>query len=103
MTKRIDHAANAVTCLYEVGDLTGLEEFARADLMVKVAQAEATLALVEQQRVANLIELSRMSSGVCVDAYAALTEWKPNADGEQKVYLRPEIAAALGIEVETGD
>lgn len=78
-----------------------------------IAQAEATLALAEQQSIANLIALAttipddRDGDGDAVDemraaACARLTRWIPGARAEQGHYrVRPEIAEALGIK--TGD
>ena len=58
------------------------------------AQVEATLALVEQQRIANLIALAH--GGTCLDgtAYRALASG-PGLDG---AVLRDDVAASLGIE-----
>ena len=58
------------------------------------AQVEATLALVEQQRIANLIALAH--GGTCLDgtAYRALASG-PGLDG---AVFRDDVAASLGIE-----
>ena len=52
MNKRVDHAAEAVESLAAAKEWDTVPE---AALLVADAQAHATLALVEQQRVANLI------------------------------------------------
>ncbi len=66
-----------------------------------IAQAEATLALVEQQRIANLIALgyghTSPSGDVVGEARRALVE-RRSADRHQ---LRPDVAGALGIEVQS--
>lgn len=63
-------------------------------------QAHATAALVEQQRIANLIALgydhTSPSGDVVGEARRALVE-RTGADRHQ---LRSEVAAALGIEVQ---
>ena len=51
----IDHAAEARDALTTAHDFAGDEEFAFADLTLKAAQVHATLALVEQQRIANVL------------------------------------------------
>ncbi len=63
MGERIDHAAEAVKHIEWAHDQQGTDgEF---DFTVRdnalIAQAEATLALVEQQRVANLIAYAQFS------------------------------------------
>lgn len=55
MTERIDHVAKAYVCIDKMADAGSVEEYADADLAVKAAHVYATLALVEQQRIANLI------------------------------------------------
>lgn len=58
MTERIDHTKEAGRHLRFLAENLRTEEFAFADLNAKEAQVHATLALVEQQRIANLIALS---------------------------------------------
>lgn len=55
MTERIDHAAEAVNFLGAVTYDTHGDD----DRKVQLAQVHATLALVEQQRIANIIEISK--------------------------------------------
>ena len=62
---------------------------------VGIAQAEATLALVEQQKVANLIALLK-ETFASHQALEALSDIATAKFGEQ-IGLRPEVAAALGI------
>lgn len=61
MTKRIDHAAEAASDIGfadEVIENGGDSDVAMA--IAAVAQVHATLALVEQQRIANLIALDKL-------------------------------------------
>ena len=65
------------------------------------AQARATLASAEQQRIANLIALANSGlSTVAATAYRALIQRTPCPDipGEWITRLQPEVAAALRIE-----
>ena len=99
MTERIDHAGGAMTHIEYVhewqGEAGDMEETQLANAFI--AQAEATLALVEQQRIANLLAIAcgtsegAMSTVARDLAYMTLIENGP--DG----MIRPEIAAALGI------
>ncbi|MCT7018424.1 hypothetical protein, partial [Salmonella enterica] len=52
MTARIDHASEALKAL---GHITGVDEATNQITLALEAQVHATLALVEQQRLANLI------------------------------------------------
>ena len=59
------------------------------------AQVQATLALAEQQRIANLVALVAMDpDGLSRSAYSALAVMSPD---RQRTILDPDIAAALGI------
>lgn len=59
------------------------------------AQVHATLALVEQQRIANLIALVAADpDGLGRSAYSALAVMSSD---RQRTILDPDIAAALGI------
>ena len=63
MTERIDHAAEAVKHIEWAHDQQGTDgefEFTVRDNAL-IAQAEATLALVEQQRIANIIALAEVA------------------------------------------
>lgn len=55
MSERTDHAAEAQLIIAH----TEGKELNRAAVMLTQAQVHATLALTEQQRIANLIELSK--------------------------------------------
>ena len=109
MSDRIDHAAEAV----------GLLNFAvtaqhRGDPrhVIAAAHVHATLAVAEQARIANLVALAKLAGRdedvheeVAAAAYGALNALiryrdVPNghAGPDEVVVLRPDIAAALGIE-----
>ena len=81
-TEQIDHAAEARRNLSvaETGDWETTPESLNSNC-IAAAQAYATLALVEQQRAANLIALSGASTTTDETELAAITE----------------IAAALGL------
>lgn len=86
MKHRTDHAEQA---------LQNIRAAARADAALvhaTIAQAHATLALVEQQRIANLIALGRQQKFGRDGARISIPSY-----GEDGM-LRPDIAAALGIE-----
>ena len=114
MSDRIDHAAEASRLLANADRMVSNDwpletgEF-KTDILA-AAQVHATLALVEQQRVANLIALAGsrnpiLREQVAEDAAEALATFHEHADlalgGWHEV--RPDIAAALGIETGAGD
>ena len=92
--------ADAVLNNYEVSDETG------AVVSMLAAQVHATLALAEQQRIANLIALlpgiEMFETGGAIAQADGLTEIVRKANHEGREYgmyqLRPEIARALRIE-----
>ena len=107
MTNRIDHAAEAV----------GLLALAAAGVrdrryLIAAARIHATLAVAEQARIANLIALAKLAGRdedaheeVAAAAYGALNalisyQDVPNGHSgpDEVAVLRPDIAAALGIE-----
>ena len=107
MTNRIDHAAEAV----------GLLALAAAGVrdrryLIAAAHIHATLAVAEQARIANLIALAKLAGRdedggeeVAAAAYGALNalisyQDVPNGHSgpDEVAVLRPDIAAALGIE-----
>lgn len=94
MSDSIDHAA--VARKYIAAALAAVTADP-AGVVALLAQAHATLALVEQQRVANLIALgyghTSPSGDVVGEARRALVE-RRSADHHQ---LRPDVAGALGI------
>lgn len=94
MSERIDHAAEArrLAVIADRAMQAGVEP------VTSLAQVHATLALVEQQRIGNLIALmdsNRASTNDVRAALNALSEGEPVVDRR----LRPDIARALGIEV----
>lgn len=102
MTDRIDHAAEAqrhINWAHEQQEQEGdMGNVPRDNALL--AQAEATLALVEQQRIANLLAMAAMPHLSAVLAEAASRalvvfenehEWKPTA------IIRPEIREGLGL------
>ena len=104
MTDRIDHAAEARLLMDITGDSYVTHEgwTETTALMATLdAQTHATLALVEQQRIANLIALSR-ETFAAHEACEALGTFATAKHGDQ-IGLRPDIAAALGIETGAGD
>ena len=89
----LDTAARAI----RRSDLTEVEVITAT---LALAQVNATLALTEQQRVANLIALSESARATVSGARAALAGMYAGSaeDGSAHMTLRPEVAAALGIE-----
>lgn len=104
MSDRIDHAAKAREALNAA--LENPAEGQVTDPWLLAAQALATLALVEQQRIATLIALAEschplLREQVADDAAATLTVAREHDDERLGGWheLAPDIAAALGIEV----
>lgn len=93
MTERIDHAAEAIS-LRRMSGTSGLTEEGCANVLA-AAHVHATLALVEQQRIANLIALNDRFTGEIGDALMSAKRENGYLVGQE---LNPEIAAALGIE-----
>lgn len=99
MSERIDHAAEAIQSI--VASNEAIESWSRLGKIpfqhldswnrnvirdVAIAQVHATLALVEQQRVANLIALNLAREPITMDSIVG---------AERK--LKPEIKEALGL------
>ena len=107
MTDRIDHAAEAVGLLA----LAVAAQHQGAIRCLGSAHVHATLAVAEQQRIANLVALASLAGRdedvheeVAAAAYGALNAMiryqdVPNghAGPDEVAALRPDIAAALGI------
>ena len=109
MSKRINHVAKA--CLYiewatewqrGVGSTAATET-----THALIAQTHATLALVEQQRIANLIALanahhaSKSYDDFEVARHAAvyaLIDYRWHGPDDVRPIVHPNISAALGIE-----
>ena len=101
MSARIDHAARAAGALTEETRY----QFAKIDALAE-SLTHAVLALVEQQRIANLIALASQDAHLgpnpAGSARRILIELvKDPEDGEYMHYFRPDIAAALGIGAES--
>ena len=100
MSDRIDHAAEARKCIEWATkwQIAAGSTAATENAHALIAQTHATLALVEQQKIANMIALMdspRTATSVARVAERALAEGEPVVNRT----LRPEIATALGIEV----
>lgn len=99
MSDRIDHGAEAVAALMGSGDGRNFATDASQN-----AIAHAVLALVEQQRIANLIALSQSEDGNGwtpeQPLNAVFREHWNDETGQGHCTIAPEIAAALGIEPE---
>lgn len=91
MTERIDHAAEARDSISLAQD-DALAEEATSITHAMIANAEANLALVEQQRIANLIALHRHEVEYDLNQGRSLLF----ESGTES--LRPDITAALGID-----
>ena len=108
MTERIDHADEAIQGIMVASQRVS-EEFRtvtgehKADILAE-AQVHATLALVEQQRIANLIALTKFAFeqyGNYAPTGANLPAlFLPPETEQGNVRLNPDIAAALGIKQE---
>ena len=97
---RIDHAAEAQKVLAMPTSVWG----SPSDVLAG-AQVNATLAVAEQLRIANLIALGYGGDEAdCdqarADARAALVDWHAHEDPEMGGWpeIRPDIAAALGTD-----
>lgn len=88
MSERIDHAAEAAANLGAVGTVLPYTGDQSA-MTISVAQVHATLALVEQQRIANLIALHRH------EVRYDIGEWSRLYD-EGTEDLKADIREALG-------
>lgn len=88
MSQRIDHVAEAMKCIQWAHDHSAPE-------MLDQAQVHATLALVEQQRVANLIALGQVRIGATdLPPYRYLVA---EPFGEYDIRPPAEIREALGL------
>ena len=102
MSDRIDHEAKAE---HLIGHIRGRTVSTDAGVLAEAmtAHAEATLALVEQQRIANLISLGSQEFGVH-GATDDLTIYRPIYRVEDnKLILDPGIRAGLRIEEEVAE
>lgn len=105
MAERIDHDAEARE-FQQASQLVAKDSMEAATLAVRHAQLHATLALVEQQRIANLIALEsqRWERHCQVGSYFGPDILRGNPTTELgSAELKPEVAAALGIDLEGDD
>lgn len=99
MAHRIDHATQSIRLAAGCDEIIEAEGATDATLIASMIDAHrrAVLALVEQQRLANLIALLK-DTFASHEALEVLSD-VATAQSGQLISLRPDIAAALGIEV----
>ena len=102
MSDITDHAANSRRAIDSVRDWQEREGETDATMLaeVGVAQAEATLALVEQQRIANLIALDTNRHARTERSgyyWGGDLLWEPGPTPASNMHINPSIAAALRI------
>ena len=97
MSERIDHAAEARRILSDVKPY----EDQHLEVGMGSAQVHATLALVEQQRIANIIDVALLQLMSAEDGPVNILG---NGEALRALYpdgpitpLSPDIAAALGV------
>lgn len=90
-TERIDHAATALRTL---GQIRGVDEATNQVTLAIEAQVHATLALVEQQRIANTIAISQISNG---DSRPPLMHIAVEAADEYRIQPVADIREGLGL------
>lgn len=99
MSERIDHAAEAVA-LRALTATLGVT-VGQADGLLQAAQMHATLAIVEQQRIANVINLAKAAQaqyGHYAGEAGFMGQLFDNPNTELgNMRLKPDIAAALGL------
>ena len=95
MTNRIDHFAEARRLVLATETRDWNQESPYVDRRLAAAQVHATLALAEQQRLANVIALAGLSM------HGPLRHLAVQPMGEISVQPTDDIAAALGIEVKS--
>jgi len=102
MTERIDHAERARHTMRQTLDCCETDENTGALVSMAAAQVHATLALVEQQRIANLIALNQCEDGNGWQAegqHDGIYEHVETGQfsGDNGTRVRPEIKEALGL------
>lgn len=108
MTDRIDHAEEAVTWLKNAKSAQASSEPYNEQLATAyagIAQGHATLALVEQQRIANRIALASTVAAVemkymqhgCRDHLLGGTGLFDHTINPEEALLKPEIKEGLGL------
>ena len=98
MTDRIDHAALAGQMAWDALSTSRSGAQVIAGMLAATAQVHAALALVEQQRIANLIALAGASDSIRARQQAEEVLYQPTPiQAGIDLPLTPDIAAALGI------
>ena len=98
MTDRIDHAALAAQMARDALSTSRSGAQVIAGILAATAQVHATLALVDQQRIANLIALAGASDSIRARQQAEEVLYQPTpVQAGIDLPLTPDIAAALGI------
>ena len=93
MSDRIDHAAAALKTL---GQIRGVDEATNQVTLAIEAQVHATLALVEQKRIANRIELGIALSDTAAQGSLGRVLFTPEHEFSMSEIL-PEIREGLGL------
>ena len=96
MTERIDYAEEARRILSDVKPYRDQH----LEVAMSSAQTHATLALVEQLRIANLHAIACGTSEGAMSHVAQDFAYMTLIENGQDGMLRPDIAAALGIKQE---
>ncbi|MDF2507276.1 MAG: hypothetical protein K0Q52_1135 [Microbacterium sp.] len=94
MSDRIDHAAEArrnIEGLHDYQSEAGMTEASMLTVAIE-AQAHATLALVEQQRIANLIALD-----MTLEQYTVPADDEVGEEAYVSTRLRSDIRGGLGL------
>lgn len=98
MAERIDHAAEARKAL---GHITGVDPATNQITLALEAQVHATLALVEQQRIANLIALTdhahQRFGNYAGEAGGMGVLFSYGETPESNIRLRADIREGLGL------
>ena len=98
MTDRIDHAALAAQMARDAVSTSRSGAQVIAGMLAATAQVHASIALVEQQRISNLISLASSTDSISARAQAEITLFERVTRGSDlALRIRPDIAAALGI------
>ena len=98
MTDRIDHAALAAQMARDALSTSRSGAQVIAGMLAATAQIHATLALDDQQRIANLIALAGASDSIRARQQAEEVLYQPTPiQAGIDLPLTPDIAAALGI------
>ena len=96
--RRIDHAALAAQMAGDALSTSRSGAQVIAGILAATAQVHATLALVDQQRIANLIALAGASDSIRARQQAEEVLYQPTPiQAGIDLPLTPDIAAALGI------